>query len=84
MSVKSTKTLEELDKLETKRLLAFYKAERNRFYKGGFICNCGCGEFLWETKSETTPHEIRQNYFDWKKYLEKIKALLDIREHIKI
>ena len=38
------KTETELKTINTKNLLRFYKAERNRFYGSGYWCTCGCGE----------------------------------------
>lgn len=76
--------LEELDKLNTKRLLAFYKKERLRFYSfiGAQTCDC-CGEMY----SNIYPND---EYYknagklekEWDGYLKKIKELLNKRENI--
>lgn len=79
-----TKTTEELESLNTKNLLRYYKAERARYFSavGGQTCGC-CGEryeFLY-------PND--ENYKDesktlkgWEKYLESIKDILNTREHV--
>jgi len=38
------KTIEELKKLSTQRLLQYYKVERKKFYSSGYWCDCGCGD----------------------------------------
>ena len=72
------KTIEELKKLNTRNLLAFYKAERNRFYHTAYQCGCGCGEYLWRLYDgyEKLEQEDHENF------LASIKAELDTREHV--
>jgi hypothetical protein len=54
---------EQLNKLNTKRLLALYKSVRDKSY--GF-----------------DPEEHSQEEINWIKYSEKLKTLLDKREHV--
>ena len=42
------KTEKELRKINTPKLLKYYKAERKRFYGVGYWCGCGCGLMIWE------------------------------------
>ena len=74
------KTIEELIKLNSKNLLRFYKAERNRFYGRGYWCSCGCGEMIWEAR--TSQADMEQIYKEHKDFLSLIKTELDTREHI--
>ncbi len=67
------KTIEELRKLNTKNLLRFYKAERRRFYGGGYWCSCGCGEMTVD---------MEQKYNEHKDFLSLIKTELNTREHV--
>ena len=77
------KTLGELKKLNTKRLLHYYKTERKRFYSKGYWCDCGCGEFIWETRSNIQSCvNMESEYKEDVEYLELIKSELNIREHI--
>ena len=78
-------TIEELGKLNTKRLLSFYKRERSRYY--GFIsgrtCDC-CGESMVNLYPDDKYYKnaiiiITQ----WGEYLSKIKNMLNKREHVK-
>lgn len=73
------KTQKELKKLNTKNLLRYYKAERQRFYGAGFICGC-CGDYIWEINERDIKEKERHD--KWKLYLESIKAELNTREHI--
>lgn len=76
----SRKDIIEIKRLNTKRLLAYYKAERKRFYNSGYICGCGCGEYVWNIYSEEKYMETKHN--EHKKYLELIKSELNNREHV--
>lgn len=90
----ATKTKEELQKLTTKRLLAYYKAERRRMirFKNSHTCEC-CGETDWDLTcldknwkdnvDKKYLRMLRKQYYDKLAYLETIKSVLDIREHIK-
>ena len=73
------KTVIQLKAINTKNLLRYYKAERNRFYGGGYWCGCGCGDMIWEARN--CP-DMESKYTEHKKYLGLIKTILDSREHI--
>ena len=89
-----TKTKEQLEKLTTKRLLAYYKAERKRMirFKNSHTCEC-CGETDWDmlcmdknwkdTVEEKYIRMLRKQYYNMLSYLETIKTVLDTREHVK-
>lgn len=80
MKIKSS---QELKKINTKNLLAYYKAERKRFYifSSKHTCDC-CHQFMWEIKSNDSV-EAKKEYEIKEKYLEIIKKELGTREHIK-
>jgi len=74
------KTDEELNKLNDKNLLAYYKAERKRYHRfhGTKVCDC-CGEIIGDRefiKQAEQEIKIRINY------LERIKSLLSKRGHV--
>ena len=89
-----TKTKEQLEKLTTKRLLAYYKAERRRMirFKNSHTCEC-CGETDWDmlcmdknykdNVEEKYIRMLRKQYYNMLSYLETIKTVLDTREHVK-
>ena len=66
-------SIENLDKLPTHRLLAYFKKNRGLRYSG--ICPC-CGERYPEDKEE------KQYYDDCELYVQQIKELLNTREHV--
>ena len=74
------KTIEELKKMNTKRLLKYYKAERKRFYAAGYWCDCGCGEMIWDVN--TSYIDMEQKYDEHFEYLTLIKSELNSREHV--
>ena len=77
-------SLEELEKLNTKRLLTFYKKERLRFYSfiGSQTCDC-CGERYSNIYSNDEYYKNAGNLEkEWDGYLKKIKELLNKRENI--
>ena len=76
------KSEKELQALNTKNLLAYYKAERQRFYrfKGSSKCHCGCGEMIWEVNHG---YKKEQEQFNkWEAYICLINSMLNKREHI--
>lgn len=73
------KTIEELKSINTKNLLAYYKAERKRFYNMNHVCGC-CGEFVWDLYKGH--EEEKENYKKAENYLSLIKTELNSREHI--
>lgn len=76
------KTLEELEKLNTERLLNLYKKERSRFYASGYWCTCGCGGLLWDIYDKDK--EMEDQYITHVEYLDAMKRILNTREHINI
>lgn len=67
-------SIEKCKKLTTKRLLSYYKKCRSKRYYG--ICGC-CGEI---------PHDkdgkIQKLQDQYSEHLDKIKAILNSREHV--
>ena len=82
MPVINTKDISGLRKLTTKRLLAYYQAERRRLYAlvSSNTCDC-CGESSWDLygghDKEKAELAERENY------LTLIKTELNKREHVK-
>lgn len=73
-------TIEEANRLSTKRLLTYYKKYGHN-WSSKFVCDC-CGEFLWEIYVE---HEQdKEEYSKLEKYWNDIKNILDTREHVKL
>ena len=66
--------------LNTKRLLSYYKIERDRFFNYGFKCGCGCNEFRWDISDKY--EYLKPIYDEWFNYLNEIKLELNTREHI--
>jgi len=73
------KSIEELKSINTKNLLAYYKAVRKRFYNMGEVCEC-CHEFIWDLYK--CHEEEKENYKKTENYLSLIKTELNSREHI--
>ena len=71
-------SVEQLEKLSTKRLLAYHKKKRKYLYTN--MCDCGCGEQMWEINTgyerEEKEHKILQDNLDI------VKKILKTREHI--
>jgi hypothetical protein len=85
MTNTNNKTEKQLEKLSTKRLLSYYKAERKRLYKfkGSHTCEC-CGMTDWEMKTNDYTKMLSKQYYDKLIYLDMIKSVLDKREHVKV
>ena len=77
------KSVDELNALSTKRLLAYYRAERKRFdvWHDGFFCEC-CGTPEWEFKNGPDEQKTKLRIQLWREYLDKIKSVLATREHV--
>jgi len=93
MTNTNNKSKEQLEKLTTKRLLAYYKAERRRMirFKNNHTCEC-CGQTDWELTCldknwRDQPKDyvimLSKQYYDKLAYLDIIKTILDKREHVK-
>lgn len=78
-------TIHELSRLNTKRLLDFYKKERLKYFRfsGGMYCDC-CGEAysVLYPKDEFYTKEQPKIAEEWKVYVGEIKELLNKREHV--
>jgi len=83
------KTKEELEKLTTERLLAYYKAERGRYYRhiANYRCGCGCGEMKWDIyadgeRDHNDYKEAKKEEEKWDSYLHRIRDVLRTRGHV--
>jgi hypothetical protein len=78
-------TITELAKLNTKRLLTFYKKERLKYFRfsGGVYCEC-CGEPYSDIYPDDKYYTEEQPKIasEWKFYVDEIKNLLNSRENI--
>ena len=86
-------TKKQLEKLTTKRLLSYYKAERKRMirFKNRHTCEC-CGQTDWDltcldknwkdTVNEKYIKNLRDQYNKYLLNVQTIKEVLDTREHI--
>ena len=71
------KPIEFLKTLSTKRLLAYYVAERKKYHNTCFFCSC-CGTPMWKLGEEYKEKE----YKEWVERLENIRRILNTREHV--
>jgi len=77
-------TIEELVKLNSNRLLTFYKKERKRRHRfiGSMTCGC-CGERMTNLHpNDDFYKEMIDVESQWEKYLKQIKEELNKREHV--
>lgn len=78
-------TIEELEKLNTKRLLAFYKKERVRYlrFSGSVYCEC-CGQPYSDIYPDDKYYVEEQPKIasQWRVYVDEVKKLLNKREHV--
>lgn len=75
------KSEQELEKMNTKNLLAYYKAERKRYWSfyNTKVCDC-CGEIIGDKEFiKQAEHDIQIREI----YLNRIKSILSKREHVK-
>ena len=72
------KTVEQLELLNTPRLLSYYKAERKRHirFDQSYTCEC-CGMRAWEIDTKWDFTEIINKSKEGEKYLELIKSVLN-------
>ena len=75
------KTQKELESLNDKNLLAYFKAERNRYYRfiSSITCGC-CGEFYHDLYKDSEHLGIQKG--EWSDYLNQIKSILKTRSHV--
>ena len=79
------KTKEQLESLNTKRLLSLYRAEYLRYlrYRRHHLCEC-CGEHLiYNEQDRIYGKLVDKNIKIYEKYLSLMKSILNNREHIK-
>lgn len=83
LNTNKIKSVEQLQKLNTNRLLRYYKSERKRFYRfvSSNTCDC-CGERYWDLNKKQYGKQLKI-YSSWLEYLHNIKFVLNKREHIK-
>lgn len=72
---------DKLESLSARNLLAYYRAERKRFFKfkGNFICGC-CGEFTWNLYKSDIPRKAEVEQYE--NYLTEVKQILSTKEHV--
>ena len=75
------KTISELKKLNTKRLLAYYKVRRQETFSTRFVCDCGCGEHYWDLIPSKYVKE-KEEYDMLSAHVKEIKELLNTKEHV--
>lgn len=76
------KSVEELNKLNTKRLLAYHKAERMRKIRYNELFYCYDYTYEYELNKELD--FVVKNLSDWELYLGLIKSVLGKRENIEL
>lgn len=78
------KTIEELKKLNTKRLLSYYRAERKRYYLSisSYLWGFDKVDFMWEHSDDEYYQDKKVKYLDWWIFLCEVKTELDSRENI--
>jgi hypothetical protein len=77
------KTTKELESLNTKRLLSYYKTYRNKFkFHEYVLCEEFDGDFPWNYLDDVDTMKDKAVYFTIDKYLKKIKEMLNKRENI--
>lgn len=74
------KSITELNKLNTKRLLAYYKAERMRRIRYNEFFNCYDHTYDYEHNKEL--YFVVDILNEWESYLCVIKSILNTREHV--
>lgn len=84
LNIDKIKSQKELETINTKNLLRYYRAERKRFYQyvSSNTCEC-CGEPIWNLNPKLYEKELII-YNTWVEYLSNIKKILNKRENIPI
>ncbi len=77
--IKIRKSVDDLKKLNTKRLLSYYKAEFKRMIAWRESHYTGF-EYSWHLYTEC--EHLLDELNEWEKYLDFIKSELNTREHI--
>jgi hypothetical protein len=80
------KDIKDIDKLSTKRLLAYYKARRKDriSFERSHTCDL-CGELDWNCDSSKEEHSKKSlnEYRFIEQHLKEVKELLSKREHVR-
>ncbi len=76
------KSLDEIQKINTKNLLRYYKAERKRYNiaKSTYAWGFDKVDYMWDYSDGYEKEKLE--YEDWYDYLQMIKKELNTREHI--
>lgn len=74
-------TNQELKRMNTPRLLSYFRSIRSKMRDGKFDCPC-CGECVWELYQNQESQELKAEYESLAKHANDIKAILSTREHI--
>ncbi len=76
------KTIDELNKLNTKNLLRYYRAERQRYYCSisSFHFGFDAVDYMWDHFDGYEKEKIKYN--NWNEYLILIKDILNKRENV--
>jgi len=77
------KSVQELEKLNTRNLLAYFKAERQRLYRfdAEHLCAC-CGEYQFGKGESNKKKKFLSDKKSWENYLDIIKGILRKRENV--
>lgn len=76
------KSIQELDKLTTSRLLALLKSVRKSSYSNYPVCEC-CGEHAWHLcPNDASAKASKAEYESVGVYIQRIKTVLKNREHV--
>lgn len=76
-------TKELLSKMNTNRLLSYFKAQRAKTFSSKYVCRCGCGELLWEFASKDAKMQgLKKEYEALVSHVKELKYLLSTRENI--
>lgn len=78
------KTTEQLEILNTKNLLAYYRAERKRYnsQKSEYTFGVDKVDYLWDWYDDEKYQVAKKKFDEWEQYLSAIKQILNTREHI--
>jgi hypothetical protein len=76
--------LNNLEKLNTKNLLAYYRAERKRYYVSisKFFWGIETDKYMWDHSDDKYYQKEKVKFDKWETYLTLIKKELGTREHI--
>ena len=77
------KSVQELEKLNTRNLLSYFKAERQRFHRfdAKYLCGC-CNEYIFGKDESQAKKKFFADKALWETYLDMIKGILHRREDV--